>query len=93
VPSFGPDLSPRTVIRWHFGERVEVPDVVPTPFGPGRARELRGPDFLHAYYSRTEPCMTDGELAYLNAVWDTMPGCTCRYDAFRRILDGKVPTP
>lgn len=55
------------------------------PFGQARAQEIwdaRGPQWsVHP---------TEGEDAYVQYVWSTMPGHTCWMDAFFRILNGTV---
>lgn len=77
----------RTVTRWKDGERFQT-QAEPTPFSPERAE---------AIYAQREPMggsldkfMTDGEVAFVLDIWDTMPGNTCWNDAFERIRSGVV---
>lgn len=96
------DISPRPFarrIRLKCGSRVpntEKRQITPTPFGQDRAREIandcmaacRVPSF--SWMERADDHMTDGELAYVLAVWDAMPGWTCWADAFNRIWRGQL---
>jgi hypothetical protein len=84
-----PDLSLRNVVRWdQDGRRIDIRDVVPTPFGPERAEEILAqkgpwPDF-------PEYAATDGEIAYILAVWEQLPGTSNFSSAFNYILKGLV---
>jgi hypothetical protein len=80
-------LTPRTFLRHFSGARVTA---IPTPFGPDRAQQVRslaktsvGP-IADAY----EQYMTDGEMAYVAAVWGAMPDHCAWNDAFCQIARG-----
>ncbi len=87
-------LTPRTVTRWDNGAKTQAHNVTPTPFDGRRADEIwakakavaRGPvsDSMHKF-------MTDGEEAYVHAVWDAIPsGDSCYMDAFNMIRRNEV---
>lgn len=80
-------MNKRNVVRWKNGERVEIKDVTPTPFGPCRADQI----WSHREYADFPyDAATDGELAFIHEVWDTMPGSSCFMDAFSNIAQGRV---
>jgi hypothetical protein len=84
-------LAPRTVVRFEQGGRRQIQAVKPTPFGPCRADQIWSEriDFQSFPY---QAC-TDGELAYIHAVWEAMEnrGPTTFSTAFGKIAQGKVP--
>ena len=55
---------------------------------PERAREV-----IEAgrQYCNWEKFYTAEEKEFLNQVWDTMPGYTCRFDALLRVAKGEIP--
>ena len=59
--------------------------VTPTPFGVERAREIWA---QRGSQHEVESKMTDGEKAYVKAVWDALPGESCWMTAFFLILNG-----
>ena len=74
--------------------RAEKPVVQPVPFGStwaedvyAAAREAAG---CGPASDRIEELLTDGELAYVSAVWDCMPGSSSWWDAFNAIRRGRV---
>jgi hypothetical protein len=81
------DLSPRTVVHWQGGKRTDHEGIVPTPFDQKRAQEIWAQRGL--CYS-LDGVITEGESAYVSALWDTMPGYTCWMSAFFEILNGRV---
>lgn len=82
------NLSPRKVVQWRKTGRVEFENVVPTPFGPERAKEIyskRG--FMLGNIADT---ITPGEDAYVLAVWDTIKsGSSSWMTAFYEILNNR----
>lgn len=84
------NTTPRTVVRWRSGQRFQIDNVTPTPFDAKHAQEIWGRTQA-AVGPRADELprfMTDGEIAYVHAIWDTMPP-SCRYiDAFWRIMNG-----
>lgn len=58
-----------SVTRWQNNEKIQVP-VKPVPFGSDRAQ------IIWEATSMGDLCnsMTDGEIAYINALWKEMPG-------------------
>lgn len=73
----------RTVTRWTNGEKTQT-QAEPTPFGPERAQEIH--DASRSWFGPgPHQFMTDGEIAYVHEVWDTLPGHTCFMDALLRI--------
>ncbi len=83
------DLRPRHVTLWKNGRPFRS-IVTPQPFGQERAKEL---------WSKVRPVMdvfynaTVEEIAYVNAVWATLGGSSCRMDAFFEILNGRIEPP
>lgn len=72
----------------------ERPLVTPTPFDKERAEEIvtaakaaakHGP-----YSDQMDDQMTDGELAYIAAVWDCCPGTASWMNAFGHVRSGSV---
>lgn len=80
------DLSPRCIVtRWVNGAPIYTV-AVPTPFGKARADAIwasRGIQWTLA--------MTDGEIAYVDALWATMDGDTHWLNAFWSIQQGDTP--
>jgi len=81
------NLSPRAIARFENGIKRIIKGVEPTPFGPCRADQI----WSHMQYGEFPyHAASDGEIAYIHAVWDTMPGWTSFQDAFSRIAKGKA---
>lgn len=82
--------TPKVVTRWKNCVPTRT-TAVPTPFNAQRAEEI-------FQLARQKPCwaenlqdnMTDGEIAYVKALWDTMPGYTAFWDALNSIRLGLV---
>ena len=82
--------TPKIVTRWHRGIAAKT-SAVPTPFGPERAEAIFELARQKAPWAENlDPNMTDGEIAYVKAVWDTLPGYTCFWDAFNNIRLGRL---
>lgn len=85
------DWSPRPVVDFSGGGPVNRREAVPTPFGADRAREVHekaGTGF--GPRSDIYPTlMTDGERAYVRAVWDMIPaGSSSWMTAWQLIRSG-----
>ena len=65
------DLSPRTVVRFDSGKRNDIEGVIPMPFDAARAEEIHAA--APGYNDDVFQQMTDGEIAYVHALWDTIP--------------------
>lgn len=72
----------------------ERPLVQPTQFGKERAQEIANECSERAQYGpwtdQMEDVMTDGEMAFVHAVWDCCPGNYSFYSAFCLIWQGAV---
>ena len=82
-------LTPKVVTRWKNGIPTRT-QATPTPFGQVRAEEifeLARQKFCWA--NNLDAHMTDGEIAYVKAIWDTLPGHTSFWDAFNTIRLGE----
>lgn len=44
----------------------------------------------NASFGNYRKYMTESEIAEINALWNTMPGHTCFYDAICRIYQGRA---
>jgi len=58
-----------------------------TPFSQDRAREIWAQRGMQNTVSHA---MTGSEIAYVKAIWDTLPGNSCFMSAFFLILNGQV---
>jgi hypothetical protein len=82
--------TPKVVTRWKGGVPTRT-EAVPTPFNQERAEEIFQLARQKAPWAENlDNNMTDGEIAYVKALWDTMPGNTCFWDAFNRIRLGRL---
>jgi hypothetical protein len=83
------DLSPRTIVRWDTGRPEIFEDVSPTPFDSVRAEEIIDATRATGYCASPWNSMTNGEIAYICALWDTIPdGRSCWMTAFNAIRRG-----
>lgn len=94
--SLAPRPCPR-LVRYPDGVPLplaERPVVQPVPFGSERAEEVfvaaRDKPGCGPFSDRIDKYLTDGELAYVSAVWDCMPGSSSWWDAFNAIRRGRV---
>jgi hypothetical protein len=67
---------------------LQSSDVLPTPFGQKRAREL----WAERGQASSFPTVTPGENAYVKLVQDRLDGDSCWMSAFFNILQGR-PIP
>lgn len=74
------------VTRWRNGHKF-ITMVLPTPFGQDRAEEIWQ---ARQIQGEIEGNMTDGEIAYVRRVWDTLPGTASFMTAFWAIQNGTV---
>lgn len=85
--------TPKIVTRWKGGVPTRTA-AMPTPFDQERAETIfqlcRAAARSTPWVEQLDKQMTDGEIAYVKALWDTMPGYTCFCDAFHRIRLGRV---
>lgn len=82
--------TPQAVVRWENGKRKST-TAAPEPFNSDRAHEI----LVHArrhqpFVDAIQRYMTDGEVAYVKAVWDTCNMEASWLDAFRIIENGIV---
>lgn len=90
-------LAPRKIKRWkeyETNKRIENPEfveVTPVPFGAERAKEIyeacRYKGLIWSEFMESK--MTDEEIAYVHAVWDTLDGSSSFATAFFKIMQGQ----
>jgi hypothetical protein len=76
------NLKPRNVTRWCGGNSVTEPCVIPKPFGQERAEKIWQQRRMQG---EVQHAMTDREIAYVDAVWETMSGGSSWFGAFCEI--------
>ena len=82
------------VVRWsHVKDqrqsiKIETYGVMPTPFDSVRANEIWAK--RTTIFTEVDKFMTDGEIAFVRAVWDILPGTSCWNDAFQLIRENKI---
>jgi hypothetical protein len=81
------DLSPRE-IRRDFDFKQRIKEVAPIPFDKRRAYVIAEIKDIEGFIIHAR--MSDGEIAFVDAVWEKLDGEATWQDAFKLILEGKV---
>lgn len=82
--------TPKVVTRWDHCKPIRT-QAVPTPFGQQRAEAIyQAARQTSCWAEGLQPNMTDGEIAYIMSLWDTVPGNWSFWDVLNTIRQGKV---
>lgn len=85
--------NPKVVTRWKNCVPTRT-TAVPTPFGQERAEAIfQAAKQRPCWAENLDDNMTDGEIAYVKAVWDTLDGGSCFWDALNSIRLGLINEP